>query len=291
MIKRLNYQEIDFEKYQHCIDTSVQRNLYVYKEILDELCEEWELLVWGNYEYVMPVPLKKKYGLRFVLMPLFCQQLGVFGKSKDKEIEQLFLSFLSGNYRVFSYNFNHHNSFTEDLKLKKNYFIEAMEYSGLRKNYFKGRKSTVKTAQYLNFERVSLKEVVDFITNNYKGLEKKTDMQKFLDYLYFLEKKEILLIFGAFKEKQLISLAILISQNNSFALLGLVNDENYRLDNGASFLIDRILKENIHEKTFDFMGGTIRGIEVFFKSFGSSLQEYPVIEKSRKDLLINLFRK
>ncbi|MGZ5189079.1 MAG: hypothetical protein ACXWB5_06570, partial [Kaistella sp.] len=61
--------------------------------------------------------------------------------------------------------------------------------------------------------------------------------------------------------------------------------------NGASFLIDRILKEHIEEKYFDFMGGSIRGIEVFFKSFGSSLQQYPVIENSKKDLLINFFRK
>jgi len=290
MIKRLNYNQIDFDKYQNCIETSVQRNFYVKREILDERCEEWELLVIGDYDFVMPVPLKKKYGLSFVLMPLFCQQLGIFGKSEDKETEQKFLDYLRENYRVFSYNFNHHNSFNKDLKRKKNYFIEATEYSALRKNYFKGRKSTVKTAQHLKCKEVNLVDVLDFIKTNYKGLKKKKDLHKFIDYMNFLQQKEMLVIFAAFKEQQLITLAILISEKTSFALLGLVSDENYRLDNGASFLIDCILKENIHDKSFDFMGGNIRGIEVFFKSFGSSLQEYPVIEKSRKDLLINFFR-
>ncbi len=291
MIKRLNYQQIDFEKYQHCIETSLQRNFYAKKEILDTLCEEWELLVSGDYDYIMPVPLKKKYGFHFVLMPLFCQQLGVFSKTVNREMEQQFLTFLKRNYRVFSYYFNHQNTFNQDLKVKKNYFIECTEYSVLRKNYFKGRKSTVKTAQYLDFKEVGLAETFGFINDNFKGLKKKSDFQKFLGYLKFLETKKMLRIFGAFKDNQLTSLAIMICEGDAFSLLGLVNDENYRLDNGASYLIDRILKENIHEKSFDFMGGSIRGIEVFFKSFGSVLQEYPVLENTKKDLLLNILRK
>ena len=291
MIKRLNYQQIDFEKYQHCIETSLQRNFYAKKEILDTLCEEWELLVSGDYDYIMPVPLKKKYGFHFVLMPLFCQQLGVFSKTVNREMEQQFLTFLKRNYRVFSYYFNHQNTFNQYLKVKKNYFIECTEYSVLRKNYFKGRKSTVKTAQYLDFKEVGLAETFGFINDNFKGLKKKSDFQKFLGYLKFLETKKMLRIFGAFKDNQLTSLAIMICEGDAFSLLGLVNDENYRLDNGASYLIDRILKENIHQKSFDFMGGSIRGIEVFFKSFGSVLQEYPVLENTKKDLLLNILRK
>ena len=291
MIQRLSYREIDFEKYQICVDQSVQKNFYAKKEILDVLCEEWELLIAGDYDFVMPVPLKKKFGFRFVLMPLFCQQLGIFGKEQNREMEQQFLLFLNKNYRIFSYYFNHQNDFKQNLKVKKNYVIERTEYAFLRKNYFKGRKSTVKTAQYLSFMSVDLSEVSDFITDNFKGLEKKNDFQKLVNYLNFLESEKMLTIFGAFKDNELASLAIMIRENDCYALLGLVNDEKFRLDNGASFLIDRILKEHIQEKSFDFMGGSIRGIEVFFKSFGSSLQQYPVIENSKKDLLINFFRK
>lgn len=291
MIQRLSYHEIDFEKYQICLDQSVQRNFYAKKEILDVLCEDWELLIAGDYDFVMPVPVKRKYGFRFVLMPLFCQQLGIFAREQNREVEQMFLAFLNKNYRIVSYNFNHQNAFKQNLKCKKNYVIGRTEYASLRKNYFKGRKSTVKTAQYLNFNEAKLSEVSNFITDNLKGLEKKNDFQKFVNYLDFLESKQMLTIFGAFKDDHLTSLAIMIKENDCYALLGLVNDEKFRLDNGASFLIDKILKENVHDKSFDFMGGSIRGIEVFFKSFGSSLQQYPVIENSKKDLLINFFRK
>lgn len=99
MIRRLKYSEIDFPRYQKCIEDAVQQNFYAKKEILDTLCEEWELLIFRDYEYVMPVPVKKKFGFKFVVMPLFCQQLGIFGKAQNGRIEQQFLDFLLKEYR------------------------------------------------------------------------------------------------------------------------------------------------------------------------------------------------
>ncbi|WP_234111357.1 MULTISPECIES: hypothetical protein [Chryseobacterium] len=291
MISKLKYHEIDFQKYSHCIENSVQKNFHAQKEILDELCENWELLVFEDYRFVMPVPIRKKFGFRFVVMPLFCQQLGVFGPEKNPNMEQEFLNFFQSHYRILTYSFNFQNSFQSTLKTKKNYWIGPTEYAILRKDYFKGRKSTVKTAQYLEFKEFSLKENLRFIKNNFKGLDKKNDQEKFFRFLHFLDEKNRLRIFGSCKDQDLTNLAILIEDGDGFSLLGLINDEQFRNDNGASFLIDRILKENISEKPFSFMGGSIRGIEVFFKSFGSELQEYAIIENSVKDLMTDFFKK
>lgn len=291
MIKKLKYSEIDFVKYNACIENSVQKNVYAEKENLDFLCESWELIATADYQFVMPVPVKKKFGFKFVLMPLFCQQLGVFGPRVNPEIEEEFKAFLMKNYRVFFYAFNHQNVL-KDCVSKKNYFIPSTEYSLLRKGYFKGRKSTVKTAQYLDFKEISLSSNKDFLEKNFKGLDQKSDKEKLMQYLHFLEKKGILRIFGSFFEDQLTNSALVIDDGKTFSLLGLVNDELHKKHNGASFLIDRILKENIHHRSFDFMGGSIRrGIELFFKSFGSVLQEYPIVFESKKDLLLKLFRK
>ncbi|KMQ72589.1 hypothetical protein [Chryseobacterium koreense] len=291
MINKLKYHEIDFQKYSHCIENSVQKNFHARMEILDELCEKWELLIFEDYRFVMPVPIKEKFGFRFVVMPLFCQQLGIFGPEKNPVIEQKFLDYLQKHFRILTYSFNFQNSFDSKLKTKKNYWIQPTEYLQLRKHYFKGRKSTVKTAQYLHFKEFPLSQNIDFINNNFKGLDKKNDQEKFLRFLHFLDERKILRIFGSCKDSDLTNLAIVIEEETNFSLLGLINDERFRDDNGASFLIDRILKEHISEKSFSFMGGNIRGIEVFFKSFGSQLQEYAVIENSVKDLMAHFFKK
>lgn len=291
MIRKLKYADIDFQKYKSAIENSVQNNFYASKLILDHLCESWEILISGDYKFVMPIPLKKKFGVQFALMPLFCQQLGIFGKERNPIIEQEFFKYFIQNYKVYYYAFNYQNTFEENLKFKKNYFIQNTEYSNLKKNYFKGRKSAVKSSQHLTFKELALSESLVFIQTHFKGLDKKKDMDKFFTYLNFLQAKNLLKIYGAFKEEHLICLATVIKSKKKMSLLGLINDDMYRKDNGASFIIDRILTDHISEYSFDFMGSTIRGIEVFFKSFGSELQEYAVIENSRKDLLKSLFRK
>lgn len=288
MIRRVTYEEIDFDKYNRCIENAVQSNFYCQRETLDFLSKNWELLVYNDYEAVMPVPFVKKAFIKIVIMPLFCQQLGVFGK-ENREINQLFLNFFQQNYNILHYAFNFRNEFEKQLVTRKNFVIPVQEYAFLRrKKYFKGRKSTVKTAQYLEFREVFINnEILEFIRNNFKGLEKQSDLEFFTKYLLFLEQSGQLRMFGSYFQNQLTNITVLTDDSQSYSLLGLINNEQFKEHNGASFLIDRILQENIEKKTFNFMGGSIRGIEVFFKSFGADLQEYQVIQHSKKDIVKN----
>ena len=291
MIKKLQPSEIDFEKYQNALKNSVQQNFYAQTSVLNQLCESWELLIFGDYEFVMPIPIRKKYAFKFVIMPLFCQQLGISGPRRDKQIEEKFRLYLAKNYKIVYYAFHYLNEFNEHLAQKKNYVISPTDYHLLRKKYFKGRKSSVKMAKNLVLAEIPFEENLPFIRQNFKGLPKKRDLKKFISYSRFLENSGLLKTFGAYKENQLISLAILVSTDEKLSLLGLVNDEIYKAENGASFLIDALLQQNIAEKTFDFMGGNVRGLEVFFKSFGAELEQYQIIANSPKDFLKKLLKK
>lgn len=287
MIRRLKYKDIDFKKYSNCIEQSEQKNTYAQIEILDHLSEHWELLVYEDYKAVMPVPVKRKLGVGLVFMPLFCQQLGIFSIKDNIHINDLFFKYLKRNFIIFNYAFNHVNTFSDDIQTRKNYVIPACAYQDLRKHYFKGRKSTVKCAQQLKYEEISLNnELIFFIENNFKGLSKTTDHKKFKDYLSFLDENKKLQLCGAFLGTTLINLAIIIAEHDQLSLLALVNSEEHKDQNGPSFLIDKILKMYIYERSFNFMGSNIRGIEVFFKSFGAVLQPYQFIEnKILKKLL------
>ncbi|KPE51160.1 hypothetical protein [Chryseobacterium indologenes] len=280
MIRRVKYNEIDFVKYTKCLENSEQKNWYARKEILDQLSGSWHILVYGDYEAVMPVHIDRKIGINFVNMPLFCQQLGVFSKADDSGINDLFLQFLKKKYILFLYSFNQYNSFSVEPEKRKNYIIPISDYVLLRrKKYFKGRKSTAKMAQHLQYKEIELNdESILFFRSNLKGLSKESDWQKLKNYILFLSENNALKLSGAYFNDKLISLAVLVADKEQFSLLSLVNDEKYKNENGASFVIDRILNLYIHEKTFNFMGSNIRGIQVFFKSFGAELHEYGIIE-------------
>ncbi len=289
MIRRVKYSEIDFVKYTQCLENSEQKNWYARKEILDQLSGSWHILVYGDYEAVMPVHMDKKIGINFVNMPLFCQQLGVFSKTDDVGINDLFLKFLKKKYILFLYSFNQYNTFSAKPEKRKNYIIPVSDYVILRrKKYFKGRKSTAKMAQHLHYKEIELNdESILFFGNHLKGLSKESDWQKLKNYLFFLAENNTLKLCGAFFNETLISLAVLVSDKEQLSLLSLVNDERYKNENGASFVIDRILNLYIHEKSFNFMGSNIRGIQVFFKSFGAELHEYAFLENK---LLKKMYR-
>ena len=280
MMRRVKYHEIDFQKYAACLESSEQKNWYAKKEVLDELSGNWEVLVYNDYKAVLPVPLKKKFGINFVIMPLFCQQLGIFSEKDDAEINDRFLQCLKKYYKVFLYSFNYHNSFSENIKKKKNYTIPISDYVILRrKKYFKGRKSTAKCAQHLIYKEIELNaEHITFIEKHFKGLKKEKDIKKFRGYMNFLHQNNSLKLCAAYLKEKLINVAVLVNENTQLSLLALINDETYKTENGPSFLIDKILDNYIHEKEFNFMGSNIRGIEIFFKSFGAELQEYPYLQ-------------
>lgn len=280
MIRRIQYKDIDFEKYSQCINQSVQKNWYVRKDVLDVLSGKWEILVFNDYEAVMPINLKRKLGFIFVHMPLFCQQMGVFSKEDNPELNTEFLNFLKKKYRVFLYSFNHLNQFKTELEKRKNYIIPVSDYEILkRKKYFKGRKSTVKWSQHLDFKELELnKETLLFIKDNFKGISKPSDFTLFENYISFLKKNNALKLCGVFHQNMLINLAVLVDEGSQFSLLGLINDDEFKNENGPSFLIDKILEKNIHQTSFNFMGSNIRGIEVFFKSFGAELADYSFLE-------------
>lgn len=292
MIRKVKYKDIDFAKYSACIENSAQRNFYAQKEILDQLSGNWELLVLNDYEAVMPVPLKKKYGFTFVASPVFCQQLGVFSPEDNSSLNEIFRKYLVEKFNVFTYPFNWTNHFEQPSAQLKNYVIPKKPYEKTKSKYSKGRKAVLKKAK----ESLVVKKLIldhdteAFIISNFKGLDQQSEINEFITFFHFLSKNNQSGIYGAFLNDQLINLAMLEESSDSMILLGLINDERFLTENGASLLIDFLLENWVSKKNFDFMGGNVRGIEIFFKSFGAERQYFNIIRNSKANLLKKILK-
>jgi len=77
-IRHLTRSQINDEAYDRCIAFSPQRIPYAFSWYQDAVSPGWELLIQGDYERVMPLPVRWRYGIKAVIQPLFCHQLGVF---------------------------------------------------------------------------------------------------------------------------------------------------------------------------------------------------------------------
>ena len=150
MIKRLKYEEVDWQKYQNCLEQSEQYIFFAEKKYLDLLLHQnWEILVDNDYEAVMPIPLAKKWGFTFVVMPLQTQQLGIFSEKDTPELNESFLAFFQQHYKVFYYAFNAKNEFTTLLKTRKNYKLFAEDYENIKKKYSIHRRRNVRITDAL----------------------------------------------------------------------------------------------------------------------------------------------
>lgn len=293
MIKRLKYSEIDFVKYAQCLENSEQRKYSASKVFLDVSSNNrWELLVYNDYEAVMPIPYVKKYGLKIVHNPMLCQQLGIFSKKEDISINEAFYGYLNKNYLVRVYKFNDCNQFHSQIELRKNFLILPDSYENVYSKYSPKRKRKLRLDKdVLNVSKikmVSFNEAKGFIEANMLGLDKEEDLSGFLRIFEMFYHLGHLQFSAFYYNNSIINVIAIYEDKYTVALLGTFNDKKYVKISGASVLIDNVIKDFIETKIFDFEGGELPNIEEFFRGFRPEFRPYGIIESSVKKLVKDL---
>lgn len=110
----LQHHEIDKSLWDACIDRSENGLIYAKSYYLDTMCDHWDALVYNNYEAVMPLVWRRKYGIHYLYQPYFTAALGVFGTA----ISPLLTGFVNAIPPKFMYwdiDMNEANFFANDL--------------------------------------------------------------------------------------------------------------------------------------------------------------------------------
>lgn len=295
MIKRLKYHEIDFNKYNACIENSLQNSDYAQREFLDIVTgKSWELIIYDDYEAVMPVPLIVKFGFKIVLMPKLCQQLGIFSNQDSVYINNLFYNYLTKNYIVLFYAFNGNNE-VSNIGLKKSYIIPKNQYSEVKKRYSIHRRRNVRIIGDLENNiifRNSLKsEDKAFFVENMKGIKKKEDASIYFDLMQTLYEQKLMNIEILEYKNQIESMAGLYCGKTNHYLSLFVNKNPLSNTNIPSIVIDNYLKKTIADQDFDFMGSDVENVAKFNERFGAIAYKYPIVSNSKKEVLIQILKK
>ena len=84
-ILHLRNKSIDYCRWDNCITKSHNHLTYAYSWYLDIVSPNWEALVSEDYAYIMPLPVKSRYGIPYLVQPVLTQQLGIYSKKKINE--------------------------------------------------------------------------------------------------------------------------------------------------------------------------------------------------------------
>ncbi len=283
MIRYLKHDEIDFGKWDACIGNAVNGIFYGYSWYLDICADRWDALVENDYQAVMPLPYRRKAGVKYIYQPFFIQQLGVFSTHHLTKTQcTRFLEAIPRQFRFGEFNMNTFNSLPDDhpfingagvtceLDLIAPYEKLKGKYSNnMRRNIKKARDNGVYVTQCGRPE-----EVIDAFRNN-RGRRKIPFSER--DY------KVLKRLIYAGIHKGMATIRCAYTRNNEFCA-GIVFFTSHKksvwLFSGAmeaarktsamSLVVNDYISEHAgREHILDFEGSSDPNLARFYRGFGS----------------------
>ena len=289
MIQYLTRDQLDEKKYNNCISNAINTRINAHSWYLDIVCDNWDVLVEGDYIAVMPLPKRKKYGIHYIYQAPWTQQLGIFSDhSIDGLTIEQFIKSIPKKFKLVDVLFNSENSMdSSQPKLRDNYVLSLnRSYEVIKKQFNKGRKSSIKQAQKLDLtivDNYDHDEIIELFKQN-RGAELS---KKDLDYDTLSKLIKYALPFNFAKsyavinnDKELIGGAFfLIDTHRITYLFSAINNEG-RTNHAMSYLLDYTIRTNSESRQiFDFEGSMIKELASFFKSFGAEKETYFHLKK------------
>lgn len=284
MIQLLKRSQIDEQKYNYCIVYSLQSRIYAYSWYLDIVADNWDVLVLNDYEAVMPLPWKRKYGLKYITQPFFCQQLGVFSINKLKEAD-VFIKNIPNNFFKVRLQLNSSNEFKSENKIIKTNYILSLNktYNVLFKNFSKGRKHALNQGlkNECIIQEIDFQDVLTLSRENYSFKEiLDKDYQKLSKLINTLKEKERVEVIGVKRGKELIGGSVFLLDSKRITYLFSAISKRGKEKQVGSLLINSIIEKYAQtDMVLDFEGSQIPGIASFFKSFGAEIENYFLFKK------------
>lgn len=284
MIYYQKHEAIDKEKWDACISNSLNGRFYVLSWFLDLIAPGWNALICDDYQAVMPLTMKRKYGLPVWLQPSFLKFTDVYssGETEYQEWVPILWNYLRKNL-FFSVNFSSNlvydampystnNIKAQELNIRKSYDEVRSNYQhNIIKNLKKSEKAPLsfhEVKEYQHFE--SLKML------NYRH-KTTTYGLKILKHLILQNNSNIRSrLFGIKNEDdQYIIVSSMVEFKNRVYFISSGATHEARQKKAKFMLYDQIIKKyagaGYH---IDFMGSHIPGVAYFNKGFGATDYNY-----------------
>ena len=290
-IQYLSYEQIDKQKWDHCIQIAANRLIYAYSWYLDKMADHWDGIVLGDYEMVMPLPWRRKMGIFYLYQPAFVAQLGLFGNDVSADVLKQFFEAIPGKFKYWDMPLNMDNKY--DIKgfhlNERANFILTLDkpYSELYKAFRENNKRNIKRAQGYGCvvkKGIDVNEIIALANDQpQQGQTIQQDYAHFLTIYDQLLQEEKARSYGVFSSQgQLLASCALLYSGKRWYYLLVGNHPNGRTLGASHLLIDAIIKDLAGKNLIlDFEGSDIRNLAFFYSGFGSRQENYTTVRLNR----------
>ena len=304
-IKFIKYNQIDKLKWDLCMDRSINRMVYGLSWYLDIVAEEWDALIYGDYELIFPITFKNYIPfvpfIKQLYQPMFCQQLGAFSASEELLSNQGLmgdiLSFLKKNYWSLRYSFNHGTALKYRKYIHQNKLLFKVinrvnlelnlsaDYCQLFEKYNNNTKRNInKNLEYTINQIDKISVFLNFLKNYLPGIInlKNDDYKIIYNIISTCLAKEYGKCLGIYdKNNNLLACGFFLALYNRHILLFNASVRNNSKMNFMTYLIDSYIKQNsCKNECLDFEGSNILGVKRFYEGFGAVEKNYLYVQSS-----------
>lgn len=303
-ISYIKHSEIDKIKWDNCINNSKNGNIYAWSWYLDAVSENWDALISDDYQYLMPLTWRQKWGFNYLYRPLLSQQLGVFSPFEiTNEITREFIRQIPKKFRLIEITLNRSNSLNDrNVRLSKHISCELdlySDYNTLESAYSQNNRRNIKKTDKNNLiydPEVMAEEFLSLMWEDSSAgsaILLQTHNQNILqELLRSMKRQKSGRIIGARNSEQELIAAVLFGHSHDkWYYLAPVNSDKGREKRALFGIIDLLIREQCGKaQTLDFEGSDIESLARFYKGFGAISYEYSFIRRNNLPWPITIFK-
>lgn len=276
--------QIDPVRWDRCIHDAPNGLIYATSLYLDHMAGQWDAVVVGDYEAVMPLPWKRKLGIKYLYWVPFTQQLGVFAAvAPAAEQVRAMLDVALQHFNYGELFFNYANTGIPFAAARTNLVLPLSPgYEQLRAGYkndlLKNLGKAGKTTLHYH-HAVNLSLVLQAFRENYReqiGVMKASDYERFEKLCTKASEQGLVITRGVQGPGgEWLSTALLFRYKERLYLLHSSTIPAGRKVAANHFLLDQLIREFAGSTLLlDFEGSDLPGVAHFYRNFGSTDQAY-----------------
>ncbi len=299
MIQFVNNKDIDPEKWNQTVDNALFSTVFCHYELLGQLTQPntWHALVQGDYEAVMPLPTRKKWGIPYIYTPFFLPQMGIFAPG-TVSIEQTkaFMDAIPEKYAVADIILNTGNRTDCPTAMLTSHELKLQaSYEALRAGYAHNTQRNIKDAERqqvrIRFQEPVVENVIRLFREN-RGKEHSVhfgpdDYDRLVTIAKALNEQDALLTASArTTDGDLAGGALFVRDGKRLWFWFSGRDYLYAAQKPMFLLLDAVIREHAASNlTLDFNGSINPNVARMYQSFGGVPYPVPLVSIIHKPLV------